>query len=247
MQEFDSFYNWPIDAVGIFTRYIFFAGSCYLIFYVWRRRSAQPWKIQPDLPYESTVRHEILYSFTTLLIYCGVSWIIFSCWDSGMTMIYSHVNEYGLTYFIGSILMMVVLHDAYFYWTHRMLHLPGIYSVVHQTHHRSVNPTPWAAFSFHPLEAFVAAGIMPLIVFTIPAHPAAIIIFLNYMTLISVMGHLGYETFPLGFRKSSVGKWHNTATNHNLHHEYVRGNYGLYFTFWDRLMGTYRERSEYAP
>jgi lathosterol oxidase len=26
--------------------------------------------------------------------------------------------------------------------------------------------------------------------------------------------------------------------NHNMHHQYFKGNYGLYFTFWDRMMNT---------
>ncbi|MEZ0388978.1 MAG: sterol desaturase family protein, partial [Verrucomicrobium sp.] len=28
------------------------------------------------------------------------------------------------------------------------------------------------------------------------------------------------------------------------HHEYYRGNYGLYFNVWDRLMGTNHEKYE---
>jgi sterol desaturase/sphingolipid hydroxylase (fatty acid hydroxylase superfamily) len=30
----------------------------------------------------------------------------------------------------------------------------------------------------------------------------------------------------------------NTPTNHAMHHESPRGNYGLYFNVWDRLMRT---------
>ncbi|MHA4894836.1 sterol desaturase family protein [Pedobacter sp. PWIIR3] len=30
----------------------------------------------------------------------------------------------------------------------------------------------------------------------------------------------------------------NTSIHHNLHHSKFKGNYGLYFRFWDRLMGT---------
>gem|GEM_PF-1450548 len=26
-----------------------------------------------------------------------------------------------------------------------------------------------------------------------------------------------------------------------MHHKYFKGNYGLYFLFWDRMMGTLRE------
>jgi sterol desaturase/sphingolipid hydroxylase (fatty acid hydroxylase superfamily) len=29
-----------------------------------------------------------------------------------------------------------------------------------------------------------------------------------------------------------------TPTHHAMHHEKMRGNYGIYFNFWDRLMGT---------
>jgi sterol desaturase/sphingolipid hydroxylase (fatty acid hydroxylase superfamily) len=29
--------------------------------------------------------------------------------------------------------------------------------------------------------------------------------------------------------------------SHNQHHKFFKGNYGLYFTIWDRLMGTMRE------
>jgi sterol desaturase/sphingolipid hydroxylase (fatty acid hydroxylase superfamily) len=55
-----------------------------------------------------------------------------------------------------------------------------------------------------------------------------------------VYGHLGYELYPAGFNKSWFGKWINTSTSHNQHHQYFKGNYGLYFTFWDRMMGTLR-------
>ena len=57
------------------------------------------------------------------------------------------------------------------------------------------------------------------------------------------MGHLGYETFPKSLIKHPIGKWQNNATNHNLHHQLSKYNYGLYFTFWDRLMGTYQAKN----
>jgi sterol desaturase/sphingolipid hydroxylase (fatty acid hydroxylase superfamily) len=53
-----------------------------------------------------------------------------------------------------------------------------------------------------------------------------------------VYGHLGFELYPAGFNKHWLGKWLNTSVSHNMHHHYFRGNYGLYFTLWDRIMGT---------
>ena len=33
-------------------------------------------------------------------------------------------------------------------------------------------------------------------------------------------------------------RWHTTTTHHDLHHRDFRGNYGLYFAWWDTLLGT---------
>lgn len=41
----------------------------------------------------------------------------------------------------------------------------------------------------------------------------------------------------------SALKWLNSSVYHNLHQEKFHGNYGLYFTFWDRLCGTLRTDS----
>ncbi len=38
----------------------------------------------------------------------------------------------------------------------------------------------------------------------------------------------------------------NTSVAHNMHHKYFKGNYGLYFTIWDRFMGTLNENYDTA-
>ncbi len=48
----------------------------------------------------------------------------------------------------------------------------------------------------------------------------------------------GYEFFSHGVLKHKIFKWHNTPTHHNMHHKFVKNNYGLYFNFWDRVMKT---------
>jgi lathosterol oxidase len=58
------------------------------------------------------------------------------------------------------------------------------------------------------------------------------------------MGHLGYEIFPQGALRHPLLKWLNTSTNHNMHHKYVRCNYGLYFSIWDRIMKTNHAKYE---
>ncbi|MEM6723972.1 MAG: sterol desaturase family protein, partial [Bacteroidota bacterium] len=100
---------------------------------------------------------------------------------------------------------------------------------------------PWTAYAFHPLEAVVEVGIIPLLAFTLPLHHGSFTAFFLFQIFYNVYGHLGFELYPKGFNTTWIGRWINTSVAHNLHHKKFTGNYGLYFLFWDRLMGTLRE------
>jgi sterol desaturase/sphingolipid hydroxylase (fatty acid hydroxylase superfamily) len=224
--------------IGASLRYIIFAGSAYLLFYVLKRNQWLRFKIQPKFPNHRGITTEIKYSILTALIFGVVIYFtLFSSW-SGYTRIYSNLHDYSAWYFWASILISIVIHDTYFYWMHRFIHLPRVFRYVHHIHHRSHNPTPLAAYSFHPIEAILEIAVLPLIALLIPIHKAALGLFGLYMILLNVHGHLGYELLPKRFRHSRWFKWLNTSTHHNMHHHYSKANFGLYFNFWDRLMGT---------
>ena len=219
-------------------RYLLFTGAFYLFFYVWKNKRYWYAKIQQRYPEKKHIFHEIKYSFITMVIFGAV--IILTIWagKNGLTLVYNPIDKYGYGYFFLSIVLMIILHDAYFYWTHRLLHWKPLFRLAHKTHHLSTNPTPFAAYAFHPVEAVVEVAIIPLIAFTIPHDKLAITIFSLYALLLKVTGHLGYEIFPKGFARHRLFKWHNTSTHHNMHHRLVKCNYGLYFNFWDRIMHT---------
>ena len=54
----------------------------------------------------------------------------------------------------------------------------------------------------------------------------------------NMLGHLGYEIYPKNWVRLPFLKYKTASTHHNMHHEQFNGNYGLYFTFWDKLMHT---------
>jgi len=116
-----------------------------------------------------------------------------------------------------------------------------VFGRVHRVHHLSTSPTPLAAYAFHPAEALVQAGVYPIIVAAIPAHPGTLFAFLVFMILRNVIGHLGFELHPRWFASHPATRWITTTTHHDLHHQHFHGNYGLYFTWWDDLAGTTRE------
>ncbi|HVW96059.1 MAG TPA: sterol desaturase family protein [Mucilaginibacter sp.] len=224
--------------MNISVRYLLFAGSFYVFFYVWRNKRYWYAKIQQRYPDRQHIFREIKYSFITVLIFGLIIMLTVIAGQKGLTLVYAPLNKYGYLYYFVSILLMIVLHDTYFYWTHRLMHWKPLFRWAHKTHHLSVNPTPFAAYAFHPAEAVVEVGIIPLIAFTIPHHASAIVIFGLYSLLLNVTGHLGYELFPKGFASHKLFRWHNTSTHHNMHHRLVKCNYGLYFNFWDRIMHT---------
>lgn len=235
---------WLLNLTLLLVRYLLFAGGAFLLFYgLWRVRLAHR-RVQPRLPRGADYRREIGYSLSTLLIFSFVGLGVWAATRAGWTQVYFTVAERGWGYLTLSVVLMIVLHDAYFYWTHRLMHHPTLYRHVHRVHHLSTNPSPWAAFAFHPYEAVIEAGILPLIVVLMPAHPLAIFLFLLYMTGMNVLGHLGVELYPRGFVASRWTNWNNTTTHHALHHQYFKGNYGLYFNWWDRWMGT--NHAQYA-
>lgn len=58
-----------------------------------------------------------------------------------------------------------------------------------------------------------------------------------------VSGMLLYDTFHLGYNIKifKIIKFQNTSIDHDLHHRNAKYNFGLYFTFWNRFMGTYKK------
>lgn len=195
-------------------------------------------KVQQRYPEANQIAREIKYSTSTILIFGLVILMVTWCSKHHLTRIYEPINKFGYLYYFASIGLMILIHDTYFYWTHRFMHWKPIFKWVHKIHHLSLNPTPFAAYAFHPLEAFVEIGFIPLIAFTVPYHRSAMTVFAIYTILLNVVGHLGYELFPKGFANHKLFKWHNTSTHHNMHHRLTKYNYGLYFNFWDRMMGT---------
>jgi len=235
-----SNYFFYLQKIG--TRYFIVAGIAYILFYLLIKNRTSYKKIQQRFPNLKDYAREIGYSIITIAIFALVPLLILDQKAIRFhTFFYTNVHQYGRLYFFLAFPLMFIIHDTYFYWTHRLMHHKRLFRVFHLVHHKSINPSPWAAYSFHPLEAIVEAGIFAVFLFTLPVSPLHLAIFFFTMIVYNVYGHLGYELYPKGFSRHWLGKWINTSVNHNQHHQYFKGNYGLYFTFWDRLMGTLRK------
>lgn len=234
---------WPAIWLVDLLRYLIAATLAALAIAALPRAWAARRNVQSRPPAPGQRRREFLHSMSTVLIFSANGALIFAGVRAGVLNLYDDMARYGWLYAAASLIVLLVAHDTWFYWTHRLLHHPRLFRASHLTHHRSVAPTPWAAYSFAPGEAVIQAIFLPLILLALPLHPTVIFVFLVVMIVRNVLGHAGVELMPRAWLAGWWGRWFATTLHHDLHHAHGRHNYGLYFTWWDRIAGT--EHPEY--
>jgi lathosterol oxidase len=234
-----SFEFYSIAFFGIILgRYFLVAGGTYWFFYSpWSQCFAhhrlQHWPLD-----QRSIQQDITLSVLSAGVFALAAAFILVGYNGGITRLYSHPQAYGLWYLGVSYGAVLVLQDTYFYFTHRLFHHPLLFPWLHQGHHRSHDPTPWTSFAFDPLEAMVQSLFLTGIVFVIPLHFITLIAVLTTMTIWAVLNHLGLDRLPASFPHYWLGKWFIGPAHHSVHHRRYTVHYGLYFTFWDRLLGT---------
>ena len=220
-------------------KYFFISLPFFLVYYVFFRKRLSYKKIQARFPKLKDYARELGFSTLSVIIFSVPPLLmLYSDAIRPHTTFYKDIDEHGTLYFVLAFPLMLLIHDTYFYWAHRIMHHPSLFKMIHLVHHKSTNPSPWAAYAFHPFEAIVESMIFVVFLFTIPVHSVHLMWFFVFSLVYNVYGHLGFEIYPKGFNKNWFGKWINTSVSHNMHHQYFKGNYGLYFTIWDRWMGT---------
>jgi len=219
-------------------RYIVIAGVVFVFAYHIFKKKLERSKIQQKVIKKKDVVREIFHSLQSTVVFTIITCIILLTPMKDCTLIYDEISDYPYWWIGASTLLSLVVHDTYFYWMHRLLHHKRIFRYTHVVHHKSTNPSPWASYSFHILEAIPEGLILVVLVFVLPMHLLSISIFTVLGLIINVYGHLGYEIAPRSFRNTVFFSIINTSVHHNLHHSRFIGNYGLYFRFWDKLMKT---------
>ena len=196
-------------------------------------------------PEPGQIRREFFYSLLTGVVFAANGLYVHFGMEGGWAHVYEETALDDLPYMALTLIGMLVAHDAWFYWTHRALHHRMVFNWAHNTHHKSRQPTAWAAYAFAPPEAFINGCFVPIWVTFVPTNGWVIFLFLAHMILKNVAGHSGIELYPTRLPGNRFFGFITNVFHHDLHHRDIsRGNYGLYFTWWDRWMGT--EHKDYA-
>jgi len=166
----------------------------------------------------------VVGAITTMLVQAGVVPLP-TGWPSGRA-------------FVGEAVIYVALFDAYFYGLHRLLHTRVLYRTIHAVHHRSTAPTVVTALAFHPLEALLVFGFMPVAMWLLPIHLASLAAVSVFLSGSILLAHCGFEVFPSWWDRVPVLNWYVTPRVHDAHHGRRDCNYSATISLFDRVFGT---------
>ncbi len=143
--------------------------------------------------------------------------------------------------FVAMFLLIPIWESFYFYWIHRLLHVPILYKHVHSLHHRNINVGPWSGLSMHPVEHIIFLGSV-LIHWIVGAHPVHILYHMQFLTLTAATTHTGFEGLLVKDQnRLKLGTFH-----HQMHHRYFECNYGSLEVPWDKLFGSFHDGTDAA-
>lgn len=241
LQEFLGFFLFILV-----TGYLLPAGGYYWKYHIRNPRHQAP--IQPQRrPTRKQILREVKLSLMSIAVFAAMAAGTYELYKAGLTRIYWDYGHFPRPYFLISILLAMVWHDTYFYWSHRFMHWRPVFKYLHAAHHRSVSPTPWAIFAFDPGEALLQFLAFTLLVMIIPLHPFAMLIFLFLDTHMNTAGHTGFEVVPRFIANHPWYQGFNTVTHHDAHHTNFGKNFGSFFNVWDRWMGTFLDARSPEP
>lgn len=140
------------------------------------------------------------------------------------------------------ILALVAWNDVHFWINHRLLHTK-LLRRYHLPHHRSVVTTPFATYSFHPIEALMLGNVILLPMLVHDFSFWSLLAVPIFSLFFNCIGHANYDFFP----RVSYSHWFSASRRHHLHHACYNGNFGFQFTFMDRLFGTRLKAEAASP
>jgi lathosterol oxidase len=216
--------------------YFLTAGTSYFIFFKLLKKKIHP-KYSPDW---NEIKQSMMWSmislFGNVLLLAPINLLVIFNYSK----VYYTVDQYGWPYIFLSFIGVLVWTETLIYWIHRALHTEFLYEKLHIIHHQFIKPTPWISNAFHPVDSFVQGLPLYIYGFFFPLHYNLYMFCLLFLMMWSVSIHNRFSILNT--------KWSfiNYCDHHTLHHWYGKAPYNLgqYFTFWDRIAGTYKSPDE---
>jgi lathosterol oxidase len=209
--------------------YFTLSGLSYLVVYIVARRRFHPTYVADPPSDRKAMRLAAVGTLGNMALMTPIYALI----GAGHSRIYWSVWERGVPWLVASAVLYIAFVDTVIYWSHRTMHTDFLYRHIHRYHHQWQVPNSWTSMAFHPLDSFVLA---------VPLHAFAFLVPLNGYLYFAMQGTMSLWSVASHDRVAIVRRrWFNYADNHTLHHWFYQCNFGQFFTFWDRIAGTWRD------
>lgn len=229
------------DVIGGMAEYLIYAVSSFLLFWFVLHRLLRSRQIaRRRWPRAVQISRELAMSLCSQIVMVAVGIYLLDPPNIAANLM-SEPDFLGWVWLALFTFLLFVVDDTTFYWSHRALHHPFLFRHIHAVHHDSVDPTPFTAMSFHPLEAIMHSVLGLVIAYCLsifPWHPVSLMVYGTGSLAFNIIGHLGYELYPAKWNQLPGLRWKTPALHHYLHHQMVGGNFALYFRWWDRWCRT---------
>lgn len=234
---------WLRELEPTLTRYAVFTVGVWFLLWVALRPLLRDRKIREETPPARQLVTELLFSLRSMVIFATMGVVMTLMYRAGLYPLMGLAAEWGPVWFGVSVVAGIVGLDAWFYWTHRLMHDPRLFRRFHRRHHKSNNPSPFTAYSFDIPEALVLVSYAVVFPMVFPMSPGAMAWTMLYQIVTNTLLHSGYELMPARRDGRPMLDFIVTTTHHDLHHAQAGWNYAAWFTWWDRWFGT--EHPEY--
>jgi len=201
----------------------------YWVFFIWKKNRFNPNYVADRDEIRMAIRWGFLNIVGNAVMTAPFHWLI----AAGHTRVYFDMGAYPLWWTACSVLCMLAVTETLIYWIHRGLHVSPLYQWFHEPHHRYERPMSWAGLAFNPLDSFAQAIPHHICVLLFPVHIGVYLVSVTFVTIwaVSIHDRVSVVTHP----------WINYTGHHSIHHRDYDHNFGQFFTFWDRIGGSYRD------
>jgi len=153
------------------------------------------------------------------------------------------LNHYGIPFGI-SVVTSVILMDLVIYLQHVMVHAIPVLWRLHRVHHADLDYDVTTGARFHTLEIILSMLIKFATILLLGPPVVAVVIFEVMLNATAMFNH-GNVRLPAGLDRAL--RWFLvTPDMHRIHHsvedDETNSNFGFSLTWWDRLLGTYRDQ-----
>lgn len=185
-------------------------------------------------------RTEVMLAASTVWLNSLVTFVGWLLWRAEVIQFRREGGVWALLDF----LFLVLLMDVAMYGLHRLAHWPFLFRLLHRTHHDYDNPRPLTLFVMNPAECLSFGALWLLVLSVYDATWVGMMAYLVFNVVWGVVGHVGVEPLPDGWKKWPLLKFVSTSSFHAGHHHEGGFNFGFYTLVWDRLFGTLAPRYE---